>query len=205
MLIASSPTSGATSSAINTLVSRIALDTALPRIREGLVDQVAISLPVRIRSPTEQHGDVIPMLPTPRCCGNQSSGEATRDRDVNLLASFNAPNQLGCVLAKFAKSYSRHTASVAQVLLSCRGIGTLEVRRAITPRRTPTITDRCADRRWPRCRWEVRICAGVLRCLPATIGDSIWRLSERRERERLAYPGRPYAFRCRGVVVTSSG
>ena len=118
MLIARSPSSGATSSAINTLVSRIALDTVLPRTREGLIDQVAISVPAGIGATVEQVGDVIPTLPTPWRCGNHSSSETTRDRDLNLFAAFGAPNQFGCVLTQFSESNTRHEMNVAQVLLN---------------------------------------------------------------------------------------
>lgn len=72
----------------------------LPRIRDRRIDQVAISFPVRVCSTAEQTGDVMPMLPTMWCCGDHSSGETTRDRDVNFFAVFEASERAKSIRSK---------------------------------------------------------------------------------------------------------
>ena len=95
---------------INTLVSRIAFDTALPRIRDGLIDEVTISIPLKVGLSIEEADYVVPTLPTPWCCRNHSCGETTRDRDVDLFALFDAPNQFGGILTQLSESNTCHAA-----------------------------------------------------------------------------------------------
>ena len=108
VLIASSPSSSATSVAISTLVSRTAFNAALPGIHDGLINQVYVTLPIWVGAAGEQAGDVGPLLPAPGSGRNQTGRESTSDGDLNFLSTFDSAHKFRRILAKFSQSHGCH-------------------------------------------------------------------------------------------------
>lgn len=73
-----------------------------------MIDQVAITRPLLIRPADEQIGDVGPLQPSRRARRHQPSGAPTGDRDLDLLTCLDTPHELGCILAKLAKTDGGH-------------------------------------------------------------------------------------------------
>jgi len=89
-------------------VSRIAFNVGVPWTEDGLVDQVAATLPVRVRPATEGIGDVLPPLPPLRRDRDQACREPARDGDVDLLTALDPAHQIRCVLTELSKPYGSH-------------------------------------------------------------------------------------------------
>ena len=98
-------------------MSRIALIARLPGVRHGLVDQVAVTFPLEVGRAGKQLGDIGPALPPSRRSRHQPCGEATRNRDLDLLTILDTTNETGCILAQFTEADGGHSAMVAHVLL----------------------------------------------------------------------------------------
>jgi len=67
-----------------------------------LVDTIAVGLPVWVRTPSEEVGDLFIGAPRARTNGNESRARTTGHGDLNLFPGFYPANQFGCVLSQFA-------------------------------------------------------------------------------------------------------
>jgi hypothetical protein len=75
---------------------------ALPRVHEGLLDEIAVAIPVRVGATNEQICDLVPSLPMVRNSRHQASGQSTRDGDLDLLSALDSPNKVGGILTQFS-------------------------------------------------------------------------------------------------------
>ena len=91
-----------------------------------MIDEIAVSFPMRVGPPAERVGDVVPLQPSFRRGGNQARRKSAGDRDVELLAGLDPADEFGRVLAQFAKTNGCHEVIVAAVLhalvaINCQG------------------------------------------------------------------------------------
>ena len=85
-----------------------------------MVDQIAIPLPLWVRSAREDISNVVPALPTLRCSRNDACGQSTRNGDVNLLATLHPAYETRRILTEFSESDGGHRGRIAQMLLNLK-------------------------------------------------------------------------------------
>ena len=90
------------------MVSSAAGVAALPRVRNGLIDQFAFTLRVGLWWAAKQIGEVLPPQPPCGSGRNHSRSETTLDGDADLFPMFDATYELSEFLAGLSRTNRGH-------------------------------------------------------------------------------------------------
>ena len=90
------------------VVSSAAGVAALPRVRNGLIDQFAFTLRVGLWWAAKQIGEVLPPQPPCGSGRNHARSETTLDGDADLFPMFDATYELSEFLAGLSRTNRGH-------------------------------------------------------------------------------------------------